>query len=220
MIVAFDCHERPWGLSPNLRQAIGLSKDRREPLVLGGDTFPFIPYGYRVFGCSITVREFLEALGDGECILIDGNHDPDYLLHRLFDSYPNITVCRDYTIGDVYITHGHRYGPLWSWLSWFADDIVRVAMAVCPGTWYRFSKWAGWMPSQVQAEKRYHAVIRSLLNRALVHHDKTGQFVAMGHGHKHYSLWESGSIVIASLPPLATGWYCKTYGTELSFDHL
>ena len=220
MILVFDCHENPGELSAQTRKAIALAKEWNDSITFGGDTWNFQPYGTDAYVDSPAVNTFIELLNGHDATLLEGNHDLLHQLIAVFGAYPNIKIQRDLTIGNVYVTHGHTWGPLWIWLSWFADDIVRVAMAVCPGTWYRFSRWAGWMPSQVKSEKRYHAVVRSLLNRALIHHDKTGHYVAMGHGHHHYSVWDQGTIVVASLPPLVDGIYCHTYGTSLSFAYL
>lgn len=219
-VLIADPHENPDRLSAEFKAAILRARASGNPLVVLGDFAHILPYGYEAYLGSPMVQEFVTILEDDLIILIGGNHDPEYLLRRLFADYPNVQIFSDFTIGNVYLCHGHRWGPLWSWLSWFADDIVRAAVAVCPGTWLKFAGWAGWTPSQVKSEERYHAVVLSLLIKAIQYRSKHGRLVAMGHSHKKYSLREDGDIVVASLPPLVSGVCAETDGASLSFKAL
>ena len=219
-VIIADPHENPDRLSVEFKAAILHARASGNPLIVLGDFIQFLPYGFEAYLGSRMVQEFFTILEDDLIILIGGNHDPEYLLRRLFADHPNVQIFSDFMVGNVYLCHGHRWGPLWSWLSWFADDIVRIAVTISPGAWLKFATWAGWTPSRVKPEKRYHAVVRSLLNKALCYRTEHGRLVAMGHSHKKYSVREEGDIIVASLPPLVTGVYAETDGASLSFKAL
>jgi len=204
MIVIADAHENPGGLSQEFKKAILCARLDGSPLVCAGDTFNLIPYGLRAYRNSRTFNDLLSLLDDHQIILLEGNHDPIHWLDRLFKDHPNVIILKDLLIDDIYIAHGHRWGPLWSWLPFFAEPLNRYANRYFPGTWYRFAKWAGWMPSAVQGEKRYHSVVLSLLVRALRYRSEKIYKVAMGHSHKQYDVREDGNIIVASIPPLVT----------------
>ena len=205
MIVIADAHEIPGGLSQEFKKAICLARLDGSPLVCAGDSFNLIPYGLAAYMESRTVNELLSLLDDHQIILLEGNHDPIHWLDRLFKDHPNVIILKDLLIDDIYIAHGHRWGPLWSWLGRFANPLNSCANRYIPGTWYDIAKRMGWMPSAVQGEDRYHAVVLSLLIGAIRYSEKHKCKVAMGHSHKEYSLEEEGNIIVASIPPLVTG---------------
>ena len=204
MIVIADAHENPGGLSQELKKVICLARAADDTLVCAGDSFNLIPYGLMAYRNSRTFNELLYLLDDHQIILLEGNHDPIHWLDRLFKDHPNVIILPDLLIDDIYIAHGHRWGPLWSWLPFFAEPLNRYANRYMPETWYDLAKWAGWMPSAVKGEDKYHAVVLSLLIGALRYNEKHNCKVAMGHSHKQYTVQEDGDIIVASIPPLVT----------------
>lgn len=218
-----DAHMNPDQVSPMFRRACEYANYYREPMYSAGDFIQGLPHGYAKWHGCRCVGQVKELLSFYELylVLLWGNHDPPDLLKALFDDCPYVTVKEKVNIphaDKIYnVQHGHRFGPLWSWLQFLAPPFVNFMARHYPEEWYNFSKARGWIPSQIENESDYHAVVLSLIAVGLDYVNSHDCRIVMGHAHKKVGVTEGDGYVLMIPSPLDTGCFI-TKGFQ--FDNL
>ena len=214
-IIVADAHQNPPGLSPMFISALDMAYVKGFKFASNGDTFQVLPHGIKKWIGSPAVTELKKycLYRCFEVVLIEGNHDLYKSLVKLFGGCEYIKVVKSleipYRDTKIVIQHGHNFGPLWSWLKYIAPPFVNCMADNFPGTWYKFSKARGWIPSQTVGEKRYHIVVRAVISRGLKFISENQCRVALGHTHKKTCVKEQfpygTDYVLLCLAPLDTG---------------
>jgi len=216
MIIGADLHQNPdVPLSPNFKALIDLARSTNDSAAILGDFIQGLPWGANSWRGAPCVQEIRDYVAGVNLCLIWGNHDPPDLLEMLFGDLENVTISRtielSYRDTKIILSHGHEFGPLWSWLQYGAPWFTNLMARHFPSRWYRFTKRMGWIPSETKAEKRYHAVVRAVMSGALRYCTKNSCRYIHGHTHKKTCVKEQFSYgmdyVVMSLDPLDTGCY-------------
>jgi len=229
MIIGADLHQNPdVPLSENFKALVDLAHVKQDSLCIAGDFLQGLPWGSNAWLNAPCIQEIKDYTQGVFIYLLWGNHDPPEFLRILFGDCGNIIITKQievtYRDTKIVISHGHEFGPLWSWLQYGAPWFVGLMSRHFPGKWYRFTKRMGWIPSETKAEKRYHAVVRAVMSRALRYCSKNQCRYIHGHTHKHAAIIEEfdygTDFVVISLAPLDTGNYAIVTMDELFYKWL
>jgi len=229
MLLGADLHQNPdVPLSENFKALIDLASGKDSVCILG-DFLQILPWGmtsWRMSTIPQEIKSYIQLKGV-MLILVWGNHDPPAALHELFDDCDNVIIVKTFELTykgtAVIMSHGHEFGPLWSWLQYGAPAFVGFMSRHFPSWWYRFTRARGWIPSETIGEKRYHMVVRAVLSGALRYCTKNQCRYAHGHTHKKCCVKEHFSYgmdyVVVSLDPLDTGCYVSV-GDDIRYGSL
>jgi len=216
LIIGADLHQNPdVPLSENFKALVHLARVKQDSLCIVGDFLQGLPWGSKAWLNALCVQEIKDITQGVWVYLLWGNHDPPEFLRMLFGDCSNIIITRQievtYRDTKIVLSHGHEFGPLWSWLQYGAPWFTNLMALHFPSWWYRFTKRMGWIPSQTKAEKRYHAVVRAVMSGALRYCSKNQCRYIHGHTHKKTCVKEQFNYgmdyVVMSLDPLDTGCY-------------
>ena len=216
-LIVADAHMNPEGMSPMFRAALDMAYIKGWDFYSNGDTFQGLPHGIKKWMGSQCQADLIHYCYF-RCFtitLIEGNHDWYEFLVKLFGDCPNIKIVKSaeipYKDTKIIVRHGHNLGPLWSWLQYIAPPFVNFMSETFPGTWYKFSKKMGWIPSETVGEKRYHLIVRAVISGALRYCSKNMCRYTHGHTHKKSCVKEhflyGMDYVVIGLDPLDTGCY-------------
>ena len=90
--VSSDWHQSPYGLGSGIVRFLGMALRENATAIGNGDLFDFVIYGSDMYEGSETIDNFRRALGGNQFIYVCGNHDPDYLVKRVFGKDKNIII--------------------------------------------------------------------------------------------------------------------------------
>lgn len=226
MIIGADLHQDPdIPLSPQFKALIDLARATNDSAAILGDFLQILPWGANSWRGAPCVQEIRDYIAGVDLCLIWGNHDPPGVLESLFGDLDNVTISRTvelpYRGTKIILSHGHEFGPLWSWLQYGAPWFINLVARTIPGTWYKITKKMGWIPSETVGENRYHAVVLAVMAGALNFCSKHACRYIHGHTHKHVAViqdFDYGTdYVVISLAPLGTGNYAVATDTELYY---
>ena len=228
MIIGADLHQNPdVPLSENFKTLVDLARVKQDSLCITGDFLQGLPWGsnaWRGAKCVQEVKDYTQGIW---LYLLWGNHDPPEFLRMLFGDCNNIIITKrievTYRDTKIVISHGHEFGPLWSWLQYGAPWFVGFMSRHFPERWYEFTKSRGWIPSEIIGEKRYHMVVRAVLSGALRYCSNNSCRYAHGHTHKKCCVKEHFAYgmdyVVVSLDPLDTGCFVSV-GDDIRYGSL